>query len=495
MSDLLPLITHIVNLSFKQNTFADGWKEALLKPLLKKTGLDRVKENYRPVSNLKFLSKVVERIALNKLNEHLCGNVPLPDHLSAYRKYRGCETVLLKVVNDILWSMELSNVNALVAIDLSAAFDTVDHNILLEVMEKQYGITKEAKQWFDTYLRPRGFRVKINDIISGRKDLPFGVPQGSINGPSLFNIYASTLVRHIPDNIILNGFADDHTMQKQFSPGTIQEDLTITSLQDTLIEINHWMNLNRLKMNPGKTEFIIFGSRQQLDKVKAEKLLAAGKEIPRSNCIKYLGVLLDKNLNFENHVNNKCRIASWNLQKIRRIRPYMDSATCKTIIQSLVISHLDYANCLLANITKKQISKLQRVQNMAAKTVLNRSKYESATKARYDLHWLPIPERIEFKILMTVYKCLNNMGPDYLKNLFIREPQKVRTLRSGKDDYRLEVPFVKRMTFAERSISIAGPKMWNKLPINIRKSATLQGFKKDLKTFLFKRAYKALEIR
>ena len=117
--------------------------------------------------------------------------------------------------------------NALVAIDLSAAFDTVDHAILLEVMEKQFGITSEAKLWFSSYLYPRGFKVKIKESYSSRKDLPFSVPQGSILGPTLFNIYASTLAETIPDDISLNGFADDHSLQHQFEPGTRRGELLL----------------------------------------------------------------------------------------------------------------------------------------------------------------------------------------------------------------------------------------------------------------------------
>lgn len=490
--DLLTVVTHIVNLSFNENIFAEEWKEALLKPLLKKPNLELEMRNFRPVSNLPFLSKVVEKVALGQLNEHLHHNAELPDHMSAYRQHRSCETVLLKVINDILWSMEESKINAFVAIDLSAAFDTVDHDTLLNIMDNQFGIIDEAKQWFESYLHPRGFRVKIEDHTSSRRDLPFSVPQGSISGPTLFNLYASTLGDSIQDDITLNGFADDHTLQCQFQPGTVHEDRAIVSLQETLININEWMNLNRLKMNPDKTEYILFGSRQQLCKITSNGIIAVDKFVARSECIKYLGALLDMTLSFEEHVNHKCKIASWNLQKLRKLRPYMDSETCKRIVQSLVISHLDYANCLLVNITKKQLNKLQRVQNRAAKMVLNRSKFESATRARFDLHWLPIPERIEFKILMIVYKCVNGMGPDYLMKLFVKDEQKYKTRRSGIDNCNLQLPFTKRKTFADRAISVAGPKMWNKLPLAIRKNVTVEGFKKDLKTYLFKRAYSDL---
>ena len=463
-----------------------------MRPLIKKPNLELELKNFRPVSNLSFLSKVVEKIALGQVNDHLVKNADLPDHMSAYRQHRSCETVLLKVVNDILWSMEELKVNAFVAIDLSAAFDTVDHAILLNIMEKRFGITDKAKLWFESYLQPRGFRVKIDHYASKRKELTFSVPQGSISGPVLFNIYASTLPETIEDNITLNGFADDHTLQCDFQPGTTQEELAVTTIEKSLSSINDWMNLNRLKMNPDKTEYIVFGSKQQLSKLKLHNIMAVDKCIIRSKCIKYLGSFLDMTLTFEEHVTHRCKLASWNLQKLRKIRVYMDEETCKRTIQALVISHLDYANGLLVDIPKKHLNKLQMVQNRAAKMILGRSKYDSGTKARFDLHWLPIVERIEFKILTIVYKCTSGIGPEYLRELFVKEVQAHNTRRSSNNNTNLHVPYTKRKTFAHRSISVAGPRMWNKLPTKIKLNTTVDGFKRDLKTHLFKRAYSNL---
>ena len=116
-------------------------------------------------------------------------------------------------------------------------------------------------------------------------------------------------------------------------------------------------------MNPDKTEYIVFGSKQQLNKIKSQNIMAVDKIIPRSGCIKYLGTILDMTLSFEEHITNRCKIASWNLQKLRKLRPYMDNETCKRTVQALVISHLDYANCLLVNIPKKQLNKMQNAKS------------------------------------------------------------------------------------------------------------------------------------
>ena len=157
---LLPSITTIMNTSLKLGVFVQKWKVAVIHPLLKKAGLELIPKNYRPVSNLSFLSKVLEQCVLIRLNE-LCDNhLLLPDYQSAYRPNFSCKTSLLKIINDMLWAMERKSVTAIVVMDLSAAFDTVDHDILLSVLENKFGIKDVALKWYESYLRPRSCKVQ-----------------------------------------------------------------------------------------------------------------------------------------------------------------------------------------------------------------------------------------------------------------------------------------------------------------------------------------------
>ena len=162
LNDILPLLTRLVNLSLKQGVFPLKWKQAIVRPLIKKIGLELELSNYRPVSNLSFLSKLIEKAALFRLNIHTDSNNLLPKNQSAYRRHHSCESALLRLINDLLDGMEKQEVTALIAIDLSAAFDTVDHNILLDVLKSQYGVCATAFNWLDSYLRPRSYRVKLN---------------------------------------------------------------------------------------------------------------------------------------------------------------------------------------------------------------------------------------------------------------------------------------------------------------------------------------------
>ena len=172
-------ITAIVNISLQEGIFADKWKVAIVRPLLKKAGLDLVAANYRPVSNLPFLSKVNEKCMLKHFNRHCEMNNLLPEYQSAYRQHYSCETALVKIADDILWSMEHQRITAVVAIDLSAAFDTVDHDILLKVLDTRFGIRGTANKWVESYLRPRSVKVNCGSAYSITHPIEFSVPQGS----------------------------------------------------------------------------------------------------------------------------------------------------------------------------------------------------------------------------------------------------------------------------------------------------------------------------
>lgn len=241
------------------------------------------------MSNLPFLSKLIEKAALFYLNKHGNEHNLLPKNQSAYRQHHSCESALLRLVNDILAAMENQEVTALIALDLSAAFDTVDHDILLGVLNRQYGICGVALDWLDSYLRPRSCRVSVNNIMSSARDLTCSVPQGSCLGPWLYLAYAGTIFDIVPPTISVYDFADDHTASKCFKPTPALETESIAELEEFATQANDWMNSNKLKMNSLKTEHIIFGSAPQLRKLSKDEINICGDEIKRQNTIRYLG--------------------------------------------------------------------------------------------------------------------------------------------------------------------------------------------------------------
>ena len=484
------VFTSIINQSLHQSTFCDSWKQATVKPLLKKSGLELTMNNYRPVSNLSFISKIAEKIVVSQLNDYLSEHNLHSNHQSAYKQCFSTETALCALTNQLLWSLEQGRVTIIVALDLSAAFDTVDHEILINVLHSCFGISDQALGWFSSYLKDRKLCVRIRDSESDNKCFNFSVPQGSCLGPVLFNLYCSTITDCISAEQSLGGYADDHCLIDSFDPNIpTAETPCIKRMEHTLQKIESWMSSNKLKMNPSKTEIITFATKSSSKKIQTHSIKVGQESVIISDHLKYLGVWFDSLLSMEKHITTKCQIASMNIRNIAAIRRFIDLDTAKLLASSLVLTHLDYSNSILSGLPNKSILKLQRIQNWAAKVVLYRDKYSSSTNALITLHWLPIKERIDFKILCLIFKCINNMAPAYLSSL-IKIKTFSRLTRASQRGITLEVPQVKKATFAARSFSVYGPKLWNSLPTQIHHSTTFNAFKKKVKTELFNRAFK-----
>jgi len=328
--------------------------------------------------------------------------------------------------------------------------------------------------------------VQIGNVSSSVKTFNYSVPQGSCLGPVLFNVYASTIIDCIEPAQDLGGYADDHYLRDQFRPSTPQaQSECIQRIEKSVDNVISWMSANVLKVNAKKTEIAVIGSRQMLAKSHIEQLRIGSENVPTSDTLKYLGVILDDSLSFQDHIKAKCRTAVWNIRKICKIRKFLDLSTAKLLASALVLSHLDYANSILCGLPDTAIGQLQRVQNWAAKVVLQRSKYESSMDALQTLHWLPVRQRIDFKILCMVYKCLNSTAPEYLSRLIQVKAFGRHTRSANNSAIILVEPFTRRTTFAQRAFSVYGPRQWNKLPTDIRNIDTYISFKRQLKTFLF----------
>ena len=299
------------------------------------------------------------------------------------------------------------------------AFDIVDHAVLLKDLHNYFRVGAYSLKWFESYLDNRYFKVCMGTSYSSLNKLLFSVLQGSCGGPGLYNYYSATIVEIRPHGIDVNAFTDDYALETSFKPGTVNEHEMVKLAETCVTNIGEWMDANRLKMNPDKTKIILFGSCQQLAKVETSALNVCSKIADKSQCIKYLGAHLDEVLSFKVHARTKGKIVIWNIMKIKNIRKYLARDTCQLLIHSMVMSHIDYANELLAEVTELVLGMHQRIQNFAAKVELNNSKYSSSTKCLTELHWLPVKARIEFKIALIIYKCLKGNVPKYLKDLLV----------------------------------------------------------------------------
>ena len=252
----------LTNLSLTTGVFPNTWKKTIVGPLLKKSGLETVFKNYRPVSNLNFILKLLEAAVLTQLQDHLYSQKLLPQYQCSYRANFAMETLLVKLVDDILNRMESQEVTALVALDLSAAFDTVDHDLLLVILKSYFGVDGTPLALIKSYLDHRSFQVQVGTALSQSIEVPYAIPQGSLLGPVLFICYISTLSDIIQDtSASMLGYADDHMVYKSFS--LTNEVSALKELTELTMRIRDWMKSSFLKMNDSKTELVIFVTQNQ----------------------------------------------------------------------------------------------------------------------------------------------------------------------------------------------------------------------------------------
>ena len=487
-SELLPVMTNIINSSLRSSQVPKSMKSAIVTPLLKKSTLDPdILKNYRPVSNLSYISKLLERVVAGRLTDYMTEN-NLHEHLqSTYKPGHSTETALVKVQNDILTSIDQHGLVILVMLDLSAAFDTIDHDILFSRMENTLGITGQALAWFKSYLSGRTLRIKIDKSFSELQDILWSVPMGSVLGPLLFLIYLLPLGKLIRKHgLELHIYADDTQLYLAIKPITQQAvDIGVARLEGCLTDIYTWMSQNKLKLNADKTEVLVLGTPKQRAKISVPSISVNGEIVKILNIpIGNLGSVFDPSMNMAAHVSKAVKSANYHLRNIGRIRKYLTAESTKGAVISLVTSRFDYCNGLLCGMPEELICKLQRVQNNAARVITLTKKYDHITPVLKELHWLPVRKRIEFKILLLAYKCLHGTAPSYLREM-LKEYVPPRTLRSTSKNLLCE-PRTNMKTYGDRSFSACAPKLWNQLPNNIRAAGSVAIFKRQLKTHLFK---------
>ena len=491
INELLPSITYIINTSLKSSTFPFSYKHALVTPLLKKSNLDpNILKNYRPVSNLPFLSKITEKVVLKQLKEYLDENNLLPINQSAYKESHSTETALLRIMNDLLLETENDNISVLSLLDLSSAFDTIDHEILLQRLKFSYGIDNKALSWIQSYLSSRTQSVSTkSNLTSLPSSVDWGVPQGSVLGPILFIMYMKPLNSICQTHSIqCQSFADDSQIHSSSSANDVTNAFDKT--QKCYDDIKDWMNMNKLKLNDDKTELLLIHSNHKtLSKELPSSIIIGNSNISFSKNAKNLGITLSDTLSLETHVNNTCRSAYAELRKIANIRPYLTLHATKILVCALVLSKLDYCNALYYSLPAKVIYKLEKVQNSAARVIFQSKKRDHITPYLQKLHWLPVSYRIIYKIACICFKAYTQpLFPQYLSELMIKYKPK-RNLRSSNDSRLLVQSNTHAKRYGQRSFSNAAPKVWNSLPFSIRHSKNLKSFQTALKTHLFKKAY------
>ena len=445
---------------------------------------DAIPDNYRPISNLQFILKVLERVVNEQLMLHLRINDLLPEHQSAYRSCHSTETALLKVTSDALLAADQGKLTLLGMLDMSAAFDCVDHIILVRRLNVSFSIDENALDWIVSYITGRRQYVRYNGRTSDISVVECGVPQGSDRSISSFSLQMSS--------VLLTSTASLFTdMPMTCRSTTTASSTTCTTSHPGLSTASvvsgcGWRTTDssstRRKLNSS-------GSVRRLAKCSFESIVVNGTSILPSKTVRNLGVVLDPSLSLAAHVTKLTSTLYFHIRQLRTIRRTLTNDACHALIRALVLSRLDYCNGLLAKALDYLLAQLSGVMRAAARLILQLPRKSHVSDAICcQLHWLDILERVRFKLCVLAHQCIHGLAPSYLSKYWIPVSSitgrsHLRSAASGD----LFIPATNTVTIGPRAFAVACPAAWNSLPTELHdKSLSLMTFRKKLKTYLFK---------
>jgi hypothetical protein len=472
----LPLLTALVNFSLSCE-MPRAYKHALVRPLLKKRNMDTNELNsFRPVCGLPFISKLIERCVADRVVSHLDAVAGFDSYQSGYRSNHSCESAVTYVLDNVFSAADDRQITVLTLLDLSSAFDTVNHDILLTKLSL-VGVKDSALQWISLYLSSRSQSVIIGSTTSPSLPLRTGVPQGSVLGPLLFTVYlfgiAEIFEKYSIKYVI---YADD--IQLIVTARVCELCSALQNLANCIGEVKTWLLSHKLLLNESKTEIILLGSRQLLSKCALPSFSLGGAEISFSPCVRDLGVFIDKFLTFDRHISKVSSVAFSHLHVIGRIRRSLSSVQAHMLVQSLVISRINYCSTIYNGLTNKQLQRLQRIQNAAMRIVTRRKKSQSVKEDMEKYNWLGISDLVPYRTASFIFSIQTSGKPVYLRSL-LRDYVPKRYLRSG-DQSLLEIPRTET-TIGSRAFRSYGPKLWNSLSSFVKNSPSLSQFKSRLR--------------
>ena len=325
--------------------------------------------NYRPVSNLCFIAKILEKLILSQVSAYLISHNLYNTCQSAYRPGHNTETALLKVVNDMFLSLSKGNISVLALLHFFSAFDTIDYPILVHRLHTDFGFTDTVLQWSSSYLTDRTHYVSLSNHCSAFTHVHSGVPQCSVLGPILFTMYIKPLSAIIDSHsIIHHSFADDLQLQMSAPPDRISE--LLHSMQSCISDVKAWASANMLKLNDNKTELMLVTSKRTKHLHYIPTSITIGNaQIPFKQSVMNLGFTLDCHLNMNAHFSNIARTCYFELRRLASIRRFLTSTATATLVSAFVLSRIDYSSSLLIGSTHDVTSHLKRIQNYDARVI------------------------------------------------------------------------------------------------------------------------------
>ena len=331
---LAPFFVELFNKSLSTGTVPALFKAVFITPRLKKANMDPADvKSYRPISNLSVTSKLLERLVAKQLVDYLTSSGLLPALQSAYRAHHSTETAVTKVLSDILKAIDAGDLALLTLLDLSAAFDTVDHATLLQRLKVTYSLSGAVLRWFSSYLNGRKQYVRCGAARSESKLIKCGVPQGSVLGPILFLLYTADLLRLIERHQVHpHLYADDTQIYGTCAPSaTLQlQDRMSTCVDD----VAQWMRSNRLQLNTAKTEVLWCSSSRRQHQIPHSSMRVGADAVDPSSFVRDLGIYIDADVSMRTHIAKTVSGYFGILRQLRSIR----RSVSQPVMQSLVVA-------------------------------------------------------------------------------------------------------------------------------------------------------------
>ena len=414
ISSSAQIFSELVNTSLKSGLFPSRWKKARIKPIPKIT--DPITPgDFRPISLLPAFSKIMEKLMAKQMKEYLIKNKFLDKFQSAYRGQHSTITALVDITDNIYKALDNSEIIILVLLDYSKAFDMANHKLILAKL-KAFGFNNSALKCIESYLTGRSQQVVTDKGESDWLNILNGVPQGSILGPLLFTILVSDISMGLK-SCKYHLYADDTQIYLNGKVEDIHN--IITKVNKDLETIFNFSVNNYLKLNEGKSVYIIIGSRHNINKINELNLpdiKINNKVIERETSVRNLGVIFDEIMSWDPEINKCIKNGYDKLRHAYRFKNFLSKNSKKLIVQSYILSQFNYSSIILQNLTKAQMDKLQKFQNTCVRFILNLRKFDHISEGRASLGFLKMSRMRDSQALTLMHKIRSGKAPLYLAN-------------------------------------------------------------------------------
>ena len=464
----LPELTKIINNCFENGDFPDELKLAEVLPIFKKHD-SLLKENYRPVSILSHVSKIFERLAFNQIETYF--STKFSKLLTGFRKKHGTQNALIRMIE--LWKKALDEGNNIGAIfmDLSKAFDTLNHNLLLAKLNA-YGFSNTSLLFIQSYLKDRHQRTNVNNVFSSWLKIKSGVPQGSILGPLLFNIFINDLFYFIDSDCYICNYADDNSLYAI--------DKNVVNIKQILSknfkQLTNWFHENFMVLNPEKCHFMSLGNKS---KTKFESLVLDKITLSASASETLLGIIIDEKLTFNEHIKKLCKRTGQKINVLARLANFMTYEQKKILFNSFVKSQFNYCPLIWMFCSRTRNNQINSIQERALRITYNN--YINSYSELLQMYKLKSVHQNNIHFLMIeVYRFLNGLSPPIMDDIF-----RLRENRYNLRNFRLlECHNVKTSIYGTETVTYKSSQLWNLVPPEIKNKDSLAQFKYGIKEWI-----------